>query len=137
MSECTLDTFINHNPFPKFGDFILFQEYGEKYVSKPIFVIFIGTEVWDQAVGFYYLKWTKEPMKFGQFIDPVKSIRSHVEWDEVINILGHWDHRPNFKELLFAYRKYEKRSVVPSEEIWISDEEYKRRKRENKLNRII
>lgn len=106
-------TLLKHNKI-KFGDYILFQDYKYDYktksynVSKPKFVIFLGYFVADQTLGFNYVKWVNE--NHTECINDecigkeVREINSHIEWDDYIDILGHWVNKPNWKEIISKYR---------------------------------
>lgn len=116
-----LDTYIAHCPELKFGDFLLFQEYNHlKYnhntycVGRPKLVIYLGFFIADQTLGFNYIQWNNElrPIKItNRYVKNYKSfkqvgkVENHIEWDEFIDILGHWERRPTWKELLSAFRK--------------------------------
>ncbi len=115
-----LNSFIeNYQQYEyKFGDFILFQEYqpgsGSYKVSKPVYAIFLGTFIADQTIGFNYVRWTNENryelVSNEHFINQkrynqVGDIEQHIEWSDYIDILGYWKSRPNWKDLLAAYRK--------------------------------
>lgn len=101
----------------QFGDFLLFQEYKKHHydnekklwcysVSKPIYATYLRCYVVDQTIGFDYLRY----MKDCNDDIPMESFwGSHIEWDDYINILGHWKSRPSFKQLLKAYRKEDDR----------------------------
>ncbi|MCK9445618.1 hypothetical protein M0Q50_01855 [bacterium] len=113
-----INTLLEHDKI-KFGDYILFQEYkydsnSKSYnVSKPIFVIFLGYFIADQALGFNYVEWLNE--NHTEYINnenvtnlkvckEVKEINCHIEWDDYIDILGHWKNKPNWKEIISKYR---------------------------------
>lgn len=106
----TLNTFTN-NRF-KVGDFILFQEYTSDHssqtkVSKPIYAIYMGYDIWDMAALMKYVHVPKE-------YNTAQSIQlfDHIEWNDYVDILGHWRSRPKWKSLIKAYRKYEKRALI-------------------------
>ena len=54
----------------------------------------------------------------------IKKLRSqpklkiHLEWDDMTNILEHWNHKPTWKEIIAAYRKLEKKELVDADEIF-------------------
>lgn len=116
-----VNTFGSHRPTMKFGDFILFQEYDNvEYnhelhkVSKPRLVIYLGMFVADQTIGFNYIEWVNENKPIyitNSYVTNRKTykqvgrVKDHVEWDEFIDIIGHWAYRPSFKELITAFRK--------------------------------
>lgn len=94
-------TFINEFKNLAFGDYILFQEYDKNGdVSNPIMAIYLGYFTYDQTVGFYYVRWRNE----NRLIETQPKIEEHIEWDEHINILGHWSEKPNMKEIMESYR---------------------------------
>lgn len=106
-----LNTFIENCGTLKFGDFILFQEYSYSRhninfsISKPILAIFLGDFIADQTLGFDYIKWYKSEANSPNLeTTELPKITNHVEWDDYIDILGMWSYRPNFRELLSAYR---------------------------------
>lgn len=104
----------------EFGDYILFQEYifeNNKYrISKPILAIFLGYFVADQAIGFNYVKWCNDKHKvciknkIGYCFsnEQVEKIDFHIEWINYVDILEHWKNKPNWKNILLAYRKQNK-----------------------------
>jgi hypothetical protein len=112
-----LNTLLEHKKM-KFGDFFLFQEYKSQMtrdkpviITKPILAIFLGYFIADQALSCNYVQWVNtdltELRESGhRDIREVKDIKVHYEWDDYIDILGHWEKRPNYKEILVAYRKY-------------------------------
>lgn len=120
-----LKTFLNTKEL-EFGDFLLFQEYKrveEDYrysVSKPILVVYVGYFVADQTLGFNYVKWvnpnhtvyvSNEHVKnFG--VCPEAEIETHIEWDDYIDVLGHWKVKPTWKEILTAYRTMNKEPLI-------------------------
>ena len=115
-----LKTFLNTNL--SFGDYILFQEYkqgthdGKQYIydiSKPILAIYLGYFVADQTLGFNYVRWNNENRVVyitNEFVTKypsnkqVEQIESHIEWNDYIDILGHWDNKPNWRQILAAYK---------------------------------
>lgn len=105
-----LVTFIKHNSFISFGDYILFQEYklhGDTYtVSNPILVLYIGAFVADQTIGFEYIKWNKD------YANKMNEIGTHIEWNDYIDVLGVWKRKPNWKEILKAYRNQNTKQVI-------------------------
>lgn len=48
---------------------------------------------------------------------PQAEIKDHIEWDDYINVLGHWKNKPNWKEILKAYRTQNTKELVTSKEI--------------------
>ena len=116
-----LNTFIRSRNI-KFGDYILFQEYEQdKYidgqynyrVSKPIMCIYVNSFAADQTIGFNYLKWLNDYT----YMDDTPELKTHIEWVDYINILGHWSSRPTWKEILKAYRTQNIKTLVNSNEI--------------------
>jgi hypothetical protein len=82
----------------KMGDWFLFQilegEEEDYAVLKPQLAIFLGYDVWDQAIACYYVSLKSkdaEPVGFG-------------EWTDYMRILGTWRFRPPFRELRHAYQ---------------------------------
>ncbi len=129
-----LNTFIE-SPDMKFGDYILFQEYvqdkhdGVQYhykISKPKLVIYLGCFVADQTIGFNYVQWINENhiikinneyIKNYKTKKRVDDINCHIEWSDYIDILGYWNHKPTWKEILPTYRKQNINEYVKSDEI--------------------
>ena len=127
----------NFSEFPimHFGDYILFQEYtqdkhdGEQYhykISKPVFAIYLGCFVADMTLGFNYVQWINEQhiieinneyIKNYKTNKQVDDIKSHIEWSDYIDILGYWDHKPSWREILPAYRKQNTKEYILSNEI--------------------
>ncbi len=119
------------------GDFILFQEYkqsdhdGKEYsyeISKPTFAIYLGMFIADQTIGFNYVKWvndkrivklSNEHVTDYKDIKQVDGIEYHVEWNDYLDVLGHWKSRPNWKEIIKAYRKQNvKEQILSNEIVW-------------------
>jgi hypothetical protein len=129
----SLNTFINNKI--KFGDYILFQEYiqdkyeGDKYhykISKPILAIYLGCFVADQTIGFNYVRWnnenhivyiTNEHVTKYPVNKEVEEIESHIEWNDYIDILGHWENKPKWKEIIKSYRKQNLKQYITEDEI--------------------
>jgi hypothetical protein len=116
----------------KFGDYLLFQEYkhvpGEEYykISKPILVIFLGSFIMDMAIGFNYVRWnndnhsefiTNEYVTKYRIMKEVKKIEQYVEWNDSIDILGHWSYKPTWKEIIAAYRKQNTSEKISEEDV--------------------
>lgn len=140
MEKRKLNTFIEHGRM-EFGDYILFQEYcqkkhdGKQYhfeVSRPIMAIYLGFFVADQTIGFNYIRWnndnhsvwvSNEHVKNYRVVKEVDQIECHVEWNDYIDILGHWKNKPGWKEILKAYRKQNLKEKTNESEInWDEDE---------------
>lgn len=117
-----LNKFIGDTPKLEFGDYILFQEYeqdkhdGKQYhykISKPILAIYLGCFVADQTIGFNYVRWINEQHH------EVNEIEQHIEWNDYIDILGHWKCKPNWKGIIESYRKQNpKQSTSASDIEW-------------------
>ncbi len=120
MEERKINTLINHSAKLKFGDYLLFQKYEYDYdykeysISKPIYAIYLGCFVADQTIGFNYVKWINENHNIrvtNQYVTnhrvgkEVEPIEHHIEWDDYIDILGHWNNKANFNDLIKSYRK--------------------------------
>ncbi len=131
MEKMKLNIYTSNFGNLKFGDFILFQEYtkgvhdGNRYhysISKPIFAVYLGFFLADQAVGFNYVRWVNEN-RFTRSVEgyetngQVENIECHIEWDDYVDILGHWESRPNWKELLQSYRKQNSDTTIVSTDI--------------------
>jgi hypothetical protein len=119
----------------EFGDYILFQEYtqdkhdGVQYhykVSKPILAIYLGYFIADQAIGFNYVRWnnerhtvyvTNEHVMRYPVCKEVSGIEQHIEWSDYIDILGHWKKKPNWKEIISAWRSENLNENISSNEI--------------------
>lgn len=134
MEKRKIKKFLSSEKF-KFGDFLLFQEYKYKFgcrtdyqykVSRPILAIYLGHFVADQTAGFNYVKWVNENHgvkitneHVADYIvrEEVDGIHQHIEWDDYIDILGRWEYRPSWKEILTAYRKKNTKEEMSSDEI--------------------
>jgi hypothetical protein len=121
----------------KFGDYVLFQEYKQKSylqdekqyiyeVTKPILAIYLGFFVADQTIGFNYVRWINENRTVYINNDYIKNyptnkqvddIEQHIEWNDCIDILGHWKVKPNWKQILNSYRKENINIFMKSNEI--------------------
>jgi len=118
----------------QFGDYILFQEYTQKSVdgkyvfniSKPIFSIYLGSFVADQALSFNYIKWinenhiehvTNQYVTNCKVFKEVSGVESHYEWIDYVDILGIWKVRPNWKEIISKYRKKEDCDIMSEDDI--------------------
>lgn len=128
-----LNTFIGHDMH--FGDYILFQEYRQgKFekdqfhyeISKPILAIYLGCFVADQTIGFNYVRWnndnhtvchSNEYVTNYKQCQQVLGVEDHIEWDDMIDILGYWENKPNWKEILKSYRKQNTNQKISSDEI--------------------
>ncbi len=138
--ERIIDRFLNghkNNRTTEFGDYILFQEYKEAEhdgkqchytVSKPILAIYLGCFVADQTLGFNYVRWnnenhtvriTNEYVTNYPICKEVQEIENHIEWDDYIDILGHWKQKPKWQEIIKAYRKQNLKQNISSSEFII------------------
>lgn len=155
--HCILNTLLNSKIGKyQFGDIMLFQEYKSIWdksarkdiflVSKPKLVCVLCLGIADQAIEIEYIQYRgdnyweldkNQRKKYNLPKDLHWNIDSHIEWTDMINILGYWKSFPNFRELLSAYRKYETRDILTENDIFLDDAEYKRYKREQKLKRIL
>lgn len=117
----TLNTFLDIES-PKFGDYLLFQEYkplmkDTMQVSKPRLAIYLGSFISDQAISFHYVRWVNENlMEKAPNGYPhnrmVNRIESHTHWFDAVDILGVWTSRPGWKEILAAYRKQNPETTI-------------------------
>lgn len=128
-----INTFGRFKEEINFGDYILFQEYyydreNKKYlVSTPRLVIYLGIFVCDQTIGFNYVQWINDnhsvyfTSEHGTYptIKQVSGIASHIHWDDYIDILGHWKQKPNWKEIILAYRNKNIEEAINYDEIEI------------------
>lgn len=101
----------------KVGDIILFQEYksgkGSTFdVSKPIYAIYLGMDVYDMACVMKYIAVPKEFNTSQEILQ-----QEHIEWSNFIDILGYWKGQPKLKNLLKAYRKYYKSNIIDSNQV--------------------
>lgn len=122
-----LNKFIGINHDFRFGDYILFQEYcrtenGIYNVSKPILAIYLGFFIADQTIGFNYIRWNNDSRLIVnengyKNIKEVGDVENHIEWNDCIDILGFWNNKPNYKEILTSYRKYNKESSINTNDI--------------------
>lgn len=126
-----LNNFI-YGPKMDFGDYVLFQEYRSNArdhtlrVSRPILAIYLGCFVIDQTLGFNYVKWnndkhivyvTNENVTRYPTCKEVSGIDQHIEWMDYIDILGHWKHKPGWKEIIKSYRLQNLNQSVNSDQI--------------------
>jgi hypothetical protein len=131
----TLNRFLSETNKLEFGDYILFQEYthshhdGEQYyykVSKPILAIYLGHFVADQTLGFNYVRWnneqhtvyiTNEYVTNKPICKEVQGIENHIEWSDYLDILGHWNQKPKWREIIKCYRQQNLKQIISSDEI--------------------
>jgi hypothetical protein len=111
-----LNKFTKNLESLSFGNYILFQEIIQSdesnkicIVSNPILAIYLGWFPADQTVGFNYIKWNNDKRLIRTVdnnyeIKEVDSIYCHIEWTNYIHMLGIWNNKPNYKEILLAYR---------------------------------
>ena len=109
----------------EFGDWFLYQQYDHiwdkdikqyKYmVSKPIMAMFIQWWPCDQTVDVEHLIWSKYGIHRKNQI--AANVQWFAEWMDYGDVLGHWKHKPSWKEIIVAYRKQNKREFLLSEEI--------------------
>jgi hypothetical protein len=109
----TLNILMQNLEGLKPGDFLLFQIYESDQhrekghppkhykVSVPIYAITLGAFVCDQAIGINYVR---VPADVSYYSDEPK-VEVHIEWNDYIDVLGRFEKRPTFRELLSAYRK--------------------------------
>ena len=131
-----LETFSNSNL--KFGDYILFQkydylhDYNEYKISKPILAIYLGSFIADQTLGFNYVKWnnenhsvyiTNKHVTNYRVYKEVGKIESHIEWNDYIDILGHWTYKPDWKEIIQKYRKQNLDLIINENNIILEKDE--------------
>lgn len=118
----------------EFGDYILFQEYKEGEgkdgknnfnISKPRLVIYLGCFVADQTLGFNYVRWnnenhtvyvTNEYVTKYPVCKQVKEIEQHIDWNDHIDILGHWKTKPKWREIIKSYREQNTEENVMADE---------------------
>lgn len=135
MEKIKLNTFLASTGDWKFGDYLLFQEYeqrehdGYEYhynISKPILAIYLGCFPADQTLGFNYVRWnndnhiihiTNKWVKNIPTCKQVRGIESHIEWNDYIDLLAHWDYRPTWKEIIASYRNQNRQTKIKSHEI--------------------
>jgi hypothetical protein len=151
-----LNSLIKYHPNLEFGDYILFQEYNhDETISKPILAIYAGWFIADQTMGFNYVKWVNSNHFFkvkrthpslkspqnpnGEFeVDDNEQaeVHSHIEWLNYIDIKGHWKQKPNWKQILKAYRQCNNKDTFDPDRInW--DYDAIDLKRKEKLDRIL
>ena len=131
-----LEKFSNSNL--KFGDYILFQkydylhDYNEYKISKPILAIYLGSFIADQTLGFNYVKWnndnhsvyiTNKHVTNYRVCKEVEKIESHIEWNDYIDILGHWTYKPDWKEIIQKYRKQNLDLIINENNIILEKDE--------------
>lgn len=129
----SLNTFSNN--ILEFGDYILFQEYiqvkhdGSQYhyiISKPILAIYLGCFVADQTIGFNYVRWNNDKhtvyvinehdIKYATCKE-VEKIESHIEWNDCIDILGHWKYKPKWRDIIISYRRQNLKQHITESDI--------------------
>lgn len=128
--RCDFNRFIKKCSELEFGDYILFQEYKQTRhnhnISKPILAIYLGCFVADQTLGFNYVRWnndkriiyiTNEHVTRYPTCKEVSGIEQHIEWDDFIDILGHWKHKPKWKEIIGPFRQQNLEQNINSNEI--------------------
>lgn len=94
-----------------FGEYILFVEYSNfnsetqtfESVSKPTLAIIVDEWICDMAIAFDYVVWSNFNRRNSN--NATKEILTHIEWNDFIDILGRWENKPTYKEMLEAYRK--------------------------------
>lgn len=91
----------------KFGDWILIQhvkpakESDTKYqISEPIFALFVGFTVWDQALVINYIR----PLNDAQVFDHDPEVEHIPLWHENCIVLDHWHEKPTISELRMGLR---------------------------------
>lgn len=99
---------------PEFGDWLLMRHYrgGDKMMSSPILGIFCGWSVCDQALVLNLVEsprawmWKAQVLtnpSLGIYLSVCAAQDVHVSdfvfWHDDAIILGHWRHRPSFREI--------------------------------------
>jgi hypothetical protein len=133
-TKLKIKTFLRADANYEFGDYLLFQEYENVHdseqqhykISRPRLVIYLGAFVADQTLGFNYVRWNNENHRVlitNEYVTDypickeVHGIEHHIEWDNYIDILGHWKHKPTWKEIIKAYRYQNNNTEISSDEI--------------------
>lgn len=103
-----------HNDL-KFGQYILFKHItSDNKISRPILALFMGYNVWDQALVIEFVEDRKVYMSYHKVITDnysmtIDSIDIQTEqiqfWTDDIILLGHWKSKPNWKLLKKALVK--------------------------------
>lgn len=117
-----LNSFIKNVSKLSFGDYILFQEYSKRKwdeptkqyiyeITDPILAIYIGWICVDQTIGFEYILWHNNNK------ESISTVLSHIEWNDYIDILGHWSKMPNWKEIKPCWKNRNFDKITPSENI--------------------
>jgi hypothetical protein len=112
-----INTLINSEHTPRFGNFILFQEYVPNEidnnisyeVTRPILAVVLDIFTASQTIGFHYIRYIPD---FSKSMFNTPKVESHIEWNEYIDILGLWTHKPSFKEYRDAARNRERKNGV-------------------------
>lgn len=93
----------------KQGEFFLFQKLSTRTdnngMSRPVLAMCVEFDVYDQAVVIRYIEFprTWEDKRLGHRRTSV--ISETVLWNTAIYVFGKWVGKPNWKEILAAYRK--------------------------------
>ena len=108
----------------KFGTYFLFQQYAQagyadgQYsyeVSRPILGVYVAALPCDQTVEIIYLPWFNEARTYRGDAWKYPETASHIEWSDYADVLGIWQHKPTWREILAAYRKQRPAEVVKSD----------------------
>ena len=104
-------TSMSKNPNLKFGDWFLFQHIKGETISRPILAIFVGFNIWDQALVIQFIESPRAYRNFHHYIsnpdinyemclaERVVETEQIQFWTDDIKIIGYWKHKPNFKEI--------------------------------------
>ena len=58
-----------------------------------------------------------------EFYKEVEKIESHIEWNDYIDILGHWTYKPDWKEIIQKYRKQNLDLIINENNIILEKDE--------------
>jgi hypothetical protein len=100
-----------HNDL-EFGQYILFRHItSDNKISRPILALFMGYNVWDQALVIefvedrkmymsYHKVITNKEMNYSMTINSLDIQTEQIQfWTDDIVLMGIWNYKPNWKEI--------------------------------------
>lgn len=109
-----------YDPKPKMGEWLLFKhikiENDTLVVSRPILGLVVGHTIWDMALVLEYVTEWRAWEHWCQIYNPKateyysiscenKKVKHIQFWTDNIIVIGHWQHKPSFRELRAALKK--------------------------------